>query len=84
MEKTPARVTFVCPLELTFAGSFAAPSTESRTRQCPNFGKTNTVSQSLVSFGICDLVVFLELVYRLLDSACSLEERRNQKKHFGG
>ena len=53
------------PLELTFVGSLVAPSTESRTRWSPNFGKTNIVSRSPFTFDICDLCVLLELVYRL-------------------
>ena len=55
----------VGPLELTFGGSLVAPSTESRTRRSPNFGKINTVSRSSFTFGICDLYVLLELVNRL-------------------
>jgi hypothetical protein len=42
------------------------------------------MSQYLFSFGICDPCVLLELEYRLLDSAYSLEARRNQKEHFRG
>ena len=68
------------PLELTFAGSLIAPSTESMTRRNPNFGKTNTVSRSLFTFGICDLCVLLELVYMFLDNACNLEAKRSQKE----
>ena len=54
------------PLELTFVGSLVAPSTESRSRRRPNFGKTILVSRSLFSLGICDLRVLLELVHMSL------------------
>ena len=60
MEKTAARVTFMDPLGLTFAGSPAAPSTESRTRTSPNFGKTNIVSQ----FAFHLIFVLLQLLCR--------------------
>jgi hypothetical protein len=45
---------------------------ESRTRQSPNFGKTIFVSRSLFSFGICDVLVLLELVDRSLVDASNL------------
>ena len=60
------------PLELTFAGSLVALSTESRSRRRPNFGKTHRVSRSLFSLSICDPLVLLELVNRLLLSASNL------------
>ena len=59
-------MTFMCSLELTLAGSLAAPSTESRSRRRPNFGKTILVSRALFSVGICDLRALLELVDRSL------------------
>ena len=60
MEKTPARVTFVVPSRAAFAGSPVAPSTESRTRTSPNFGKTNIVSQ----FAFHLIFVLLQLLCR--------------------
>jgi hypothetical protein len=48
------------------------PSTESRSRRRPNFGKTILVSRSLFSLGICDLLVLLELVDRSLVGASNV------------
>jgi hypothetical protein len=79
LKRTPARVTFVCPLELTFAGSLATPSMESRTRWSPSFGKTNIVSRSLFSFGIFDTSVLLELVNRLPKGASNLVQKEKSK-----
>ena len=71
MEKTPARVTFVYPLGLTFAGSSAAPSTESRTRTSPNFGKTNIVSRFAFYLIFVLLQLFCRLsVYIVISSRC--------------
>jgi hypothetical protein len=54
----------VGPLELTLARSLAAPSTESRTRRSPNFGKTNIPCLISFWFDICDPLAAFELLCR--------------------
>ena len=61
MEKTPARVTFMVSSRANLHWVPAAPSTESRTRTSPNFGKTNIVSQ----FALHLIFVLLQLLCRL-------------------
>ena len=67
------------PLGLTFVGSPAAPSTESRTRTSPNFGKTNIMFQFafhlifVLLLLLCMLSVYIVISIRYLQFGWKIE-----------
>ena len=84
LEKTPARVTFVVPSRADLSWVAHSPSTESRTRTSPNFGKTNIVSQFtfylifVLLQLLCRFSVFIDISSRYLQFGLKIEIERSK------